>query len=64
MRLDEYLQESKTPYAEFAEDISVSVTAVHRYAKGERIPQDGVMQRITKRTGGKVTANDFYAQHQ
>lgn len=60
MRLIDYLQESEMTYTDLAEKLSVSAVAVHRYANGTRIPQNGVMQKIVKATNGKVTANDFY----
>jgi len=60
MRLRQYLDEHQIGIPTFAEQIGVSIQAVHRYARGERIPTREVMSAIKLATGGKVTPNDFY----
>jgi hypothetical protein len=64
MQLHEYLASEKVPIPAFAEQISVSVQAVHRYLSGDRIPRVDVMDRIKTATDGKVQPNDFYASRQ
>jgi transcriptional regulator with XRE-family HTH domain len=63
MTLREYLAapETTASHRQFAERIGVSSAAVWRYVHGERIPDKDIMARIALATGGKVTANDFYA---
>lgn len=60
MKIGEWLNLENVSMSKFAKDIGVSVQAVHRYARGERIPQNGTMQKIVERTSNQVTANDFY----
>ncbi len=60
MRLRQYLTDNGISLPAFAEMIGVSIQAVHRYARGERIPTADVMRQIKVVTGGKVTPNDFY----
>jgi transcriptional regulator with XRE-family HTH domain len=61
MELRQYLDAQDIPVSAFAEDIGVSVQAIHRYLNGERIPKREVMDRITRATAGKVQPNDFFA---
>lgn len=60
MKLNQYLAESKTSPAQFAEQLGVSKETVRRYLKGERIPDRDMMQKIALATACKVTANDFF----
>jgi transcriptional regulator with XRE-family HTH domain len=60
MTLYEYLKQHRLTTYDFAALIKTSQAAVQRYAKGERIPDEKIMPRIYAKTGGKVTANDFY----
>lgn len=46
--------------AEFARRIGMPQPTVHRYAKGERIPEPDAMSKIVAETNGLVTPNDFY----
>lgn len=45
---------------EFAEEIGVTPQAITGYCDGSFLPRKAVMVKIRKRTGGKVTANDFF----
>lgn len=59
MTLDDYLKSADLTEEKFAEKLSVSQPAVHRYRKG-RIPTPDVMQKIVEATAGRVTPNDFF----
>ena len=60
MKLSDYLKENRISVHQFAQTISVaSRMTVHRYIKGERIPKPVIMKRITEKTKGAVTFNDF-----
>ena len=59
MKISEYLRSLKLSPEKFARDIGVSGQAVRRYMDGGRFPRVDVLERITKATHGKVTANDF-----
>lgn len=59
MKLAAYLDETKTTYAAFAERIGVSVFAVGKYVRGQRMPRPQIMSRIKAATSGHVTADDF-----
>lgn len=61
MTLREYLASKKISETDFAELIGTSQAAVHRYCKGVRMPKPSIMDKIIAKTGGKVTAGDFYA---
>lgn len=47
-----------------ASAVSVSVTSVYRYLRGDRIPDPPVMKRLRQWTNGEVTADDFYQDSQ
>jgi DNA-binding transcriptional regulator YdaS (Cro superfamily) len=50
----------KIAVAEFARRIGLPQPTVHRYTKGERIPEPEAMAKIVAETAGAVTPNDFY----
>lgn len=58
--LREYINQNNLSQVEFGELIGVSQPAVDRYIDGDRIPRPKIMEKISKVTGGEVTANDFY----
>ncbi len=60
MNLQEYLSKSDLTPSEFAMCIGVTVKSIHRYLKGERVPEKDIMARIRDKTGGNVTADSFY----
>lgn len=61
MTLNEYMAQNSTSMRDVAAAIGVTYEAIRRYANGERIPKPDILNKITKLTGGAVTANDFYA---
>lgn len=61
MKLSTYLAQSGSTQADFAKAIGASPFAVGKWARGERIPRPSLLAKITAQTGGKVTANDFFA---
>lgn len=60
MDLRSYLRSNKISEEKFADLIGVKQSAVNRYCKRLRIPRREVMDLIIAKTGGKVTANDFF----
>lgn len=60
MQLSEWLKINKKSYEEFGYLIGVTATAVYRYARGSRRPEDEKMIQIFSVTGGEVSPNDFY----
>jgi len=64
MKLGAYLQKTKTSPELLALAINVTAVSVRRYISGKRKPRPEIMERIKQATGGKVTANDFYAEAQ
>lgn len=65
MRLQDYLTKHSVSVADFASQIGARGHAtVYRYLStngdSKRIPDEDMMKRIHKATGGAVTANDFY----
>lgn len=60
MILRDYLDRHDIAVATFAQTVGVSVQALYRYIKHERMPRRAEMQRIASATDGEVTANDFY----
>ena len=61
MTLNQYLDEAQIDRFQFAERINVAPETVRRYLARDRIPNKEMMGRIALATGGKVTANDFFA---
>ncbi len=60
MTLKEWLADKQLSHIEFAKHISRTPEAVRRYVNGERIPDKATMPVIAEKTGGAVTANDFF----
>lgn len=63
MKLSCYLSENNLKATEFAAEAEISLPAVYKYLRGERIPNKRVMPKITKATNGLVTANDFFESY-
>lgn len=61
MTLNEYMAKEQISMRDMAESIGVTYEAIRKYANGERIPKPNILNKITRLTGGAVTANDFYA---
>lgn len=62
MSLAEFLDSENLSDAAFAKLIGITRQAVHRYRRGDRIPDPKTMAKIVKATKGAVTPNDFYEQ--
>lgn len=60
MKLDDWMKREGLNDAEFGLLIERPAQTVHRYRKGQRIPDRDTMPRIVRATGGEVTANDFF----
>lgn len=60
MTLQEYLNKKKLTDAAFADLIGVSQPTVSRLRSKGQIPSREVMRSIFEKTGGAVTANDFF----
>lgn len=61
MKLAAYLEKNGLTQAAFAEAIGVSVFAVGKYVRAERVPRPQILARIRAQTDGEVTANDFFS---
>jgi predicted transcriptional regulator len=61
MQLATYLERFDISKSAFAARIGVTQVAVSRYVSGQRIPRPRLMEKIKSETGGRVTANDFFA---
>ena len=60
MKLADYLQMQRLTPLEFSKQIGVKGSAtVHRYIRGERQPEDAIIERIEAATGGWVSRYDF-----
>ena len=60
MKLAVWLQRNRVMPTEFAEEIGVSPSLIHKYLHKDTIPRPKLMQNIYEKTEGAVTANDFY----
>lgn len=61
MNLNSYLILSKTKPADFAMAVGVTVFAVGKWRRGERMPRPQHLKKINAITQGAVTANDFFS---
>ena len=59
MRLNNYLKYSGKTHKDFADDLGLSVSAVHKWLYGQRFPRREHLEKIKELTKGEVTANDF-----
>lgn len=66
MTLEQFKTEKKMSYTELAYFLGINgITPgshVYRYCKSKRIPNVKMMEVIFKKTDGKVTPNDIYAE--
>ena len=60
MKLADFLTQNQISDADFASAIGVERQAVHRYRSGLRVPAKSVLTKIFEKTGGQVSANDFF----
>tara|TARA_R110002074_G_scaffold262994_2_gene435146 strand:- start:23050 stop:23271 length:222 start_codon:yes stop_codon:yes gene_type:complete len=60
MQLSTYLSEQAMSDADFATLVGVDRSSIHRMRNGKQMPSVEVMRAIAEKTGGAVTANDFF----
>lgn len=60
MKLESYLEKTKTSVADLAALLGVKRQTVYSYLRKEKIPSADTMARVVEVTGGAVTPNDFY----
>lgn len=60
MKLSTYLETNGLSDADFAALIGVDRSSVTRMRAGNQTPSLRTMQTIAEKTGGAVTANDFF----
>jgi hypothetical protein len=59
MRLQDWMEKTNTDIIETAKMFDVSVYAVKKWLRGERIPRDDMKKKIKKLTKGLVDGNDW-----
>ena len=59
MRLNSYLKYAGKTHKDFADELGLSVSAVHKWLYGQRFPRKEHLKKIQELTNGEVTANDF-----
>ena len=60
MKLDQYLSDTKTTSASFAEKLGCAVSTVTRWRNGETRPDAALALKVFEATAGQVTPNDFF----
>ncbi len=60
MKLETYLSENHIHPATVAAEICVAPSTITRLLKGERSPRLDLIMAIKDKTGGQVTADDFF----
>lgn len=60
MKLETYLSENQIKPTAFAAEIGVAPSTITRLLKGERSPRLDLIMLIKEKTGGQVTADDFF----
>ena len=60
MKLKKYLTTNKMTYSDMAEKLGLSISSVHHFCVGKRIPCRKTMRKIYKVTDKQVEPNDFY----
>jgi len=60
MQLSDFIKSNSIPPRKFAATAGLSLDAVYKYMRGERMPNEEQMRMIFDATAGQVTANDFY----
>jgi transcriptional regulator with XRE-family HTH domain len=63
MLLRDYMISAQLSDSRMASMLGATKSAVSHWRRGDRIPGRAQMAAIARATGGLVTANDFYAQH-
>lgn len=64
MTLDQYLSEQDMKPSAFAAELGVAPSTITRIVRGERAPGFQLVMKIMEKTGGKVSAADWYAPAQ
>jgi len=59
MRLQDWMEKTDTDIIETARMFGVSVYAVKKWLRGDRIPRDDMKRKIRKLTKGLVDGNDW-----
>ena len=59
MHLHEYLYKNKIKHEDFARQIGVSRSTLHRIMTGEMDPRLSIVKKIEKATNGEVSAQDI-----
>lgn len=60
MKLEQYLSRENIKASAFAAEIGVAPSTITRLIKGERSPRLDLIMLIKEKTGGQVTAEDFF----
>ena len=63
MQLKRYLSKSGEDPGVFSEKVGVTIYAMRKWLRGERIPRPETIMKIKKATDGLVTAEDWIANH-
>ena len=64
MQLAAYLSKQGLTVPKFGREVGVpNRQTMYQYAKGIRFPPPDVLARISEKTAGEVTADDFVRQH-
>ena len=59
MRLNSYLKYAGKTHKDFADELGLSVSAIHKWLYGQRFPRKEHLKKIQELTNGEVTTNDF-----
>jgi DNA-binding transcriptional regulator YdaS (Cro superfamily) len=59
MQLKDYLRLEEESALEFAGRVGVTIFAVRKWVRGERIPRPATIMKIKKATKGAVTPEDW-----
>jgi len=59
MRLQDWMEKTDTDIIATAQMFGVSIHAVKKWLRGERIPRDAMKKKIKKVTKGLVNGNDW-----
>ena len=59
MRLQDWMEKTDTDIIEAARMFGVSIYAVKKWLRGDRIPRDDMKRKIRKLTKGLVDGNDW-----
>lgn len=63
MQLRDYLQLEGETARQFSKRIGVTIHAIRKWVRGERVPRPRTMVKIRKLTKGAVTPDDWMSLH-